>query len=130
MRKRPGKSRALAEPARPKFLVDLRVTIDSAVARNEESIKVSHSYEGWEAGRESVSGWRTEIALAADPRRVMEVWYDNLDHDVFVSGDVEYREWTWEADSETAPRQCLHEVDQLVEAFARGRLPPARPHFG
>lgn len=36
-------------------------------------------------------GWRAEIALVADLERVMHVWYDNLDHDVCVSGDVEYQ---------------------------------------
>ncbi|APX03963.1 hypothetical protein BWQ92_21560 [Arthrobacter sp. QXT-31] len=58
----------------------------------------------------------------------MEVWYDNLDHDVFVSGDVEYQEWTWESGDETAQRECLNEVDQLVDVFARRRLPQSGPH--
>ena len=128
MSRRPRKSRALTEPVRPKFLVDLHATIDSAVARNAGSIVVAHSYEGWEGGHATVNGWRTEIALTADLGRVMEVWYDNLDHDVFVSGEVEYQEWTWETGDEAAPLKCLHEMDQLVDAFASGRLPQARPH--
>jgi hypothetical protein len=63
----------------------------------------------------------------ADPEWVMEVWYDNLDHDVCITGDVEYREWTWEPGDETTQRVCLEEIDQLVEDFAHGRL-PLRPH--
>lgn len=128
MSRRPRKSRVLAEPVRPTFLVDLRMTIDSAVARNKDLVVAAHSYDGWEAGYVAVNGWRTRIALVADPERVMEVWYDNLDHDVCVSGDVEYREWIWEPGDETAQSLCLEEVDQLVEDFARGRLPrPPRP---
>ena len=123
MSKRPQKSRVLAEPVRPTFLVDLRTTIDSAVVRNKAVVVAAHSYDGWEAGHETVNGWRTQIVLVADPERVMEVWYDNLDHDVFVSGDVEYQEWTWGPGDETAQRECLEEIDQLVNAFARGQLP-------
>jgi len=123
MSRRPRQSRGLAEPVRPAFLVDLRMTIDSAVARNKAVVVAAHSYDGWEAGYVAVSGWRTRIALVADPERVMEVWYDNLDHDVCVSGDVEYQEWIWEPGDETAQRVCLEEVDQLVGDFARGRLP-------
>ncbi|WP_262105727.1 hypothetical protein [Arthrobacter sp. Marseille-P9274] len=93
------------------------------MARNEAAIVAAHSYDGWEAGREAVSGWRTQIALVADPERVMVVWYDNLDHDVCVSGDVEYQEWTWEPDDVAAQRECLEELDQRIEAFASGRLP-------
>lgn len=129
MSERPRKSRVLAEPVRPTFLVDLHRTIDSAVARNEAIVVAAHSYDGWEAGREAVSGWRTQIALLADPERAMVVWYDNLDHDVCVSGDVEYQEWTWEPDDVTAQRKCLEEIDQVVDAFAHGRLPrPIRRH--
>jgi hypothetical protein len=129
MSKRPRQSWVLAEPVQPTFLVDLRTTIDSAVARNKP-IVAAHSYDDWEAGREAVSGWRTQIALVADPHRVMEVWHDNLDHDVFESGDVEYQEWTWEPGDETAQRMCLEAVDQLVEGFARGRTSTAGPHSG
>ncbi|WP_157365227.1 hypothetical protein [Arthrobacter sp. QXT-31] len=128
MSKRPRKSRALGEPVRPEFLVDLHATIDSAVARNKATVVAAHYYDGWEAGHETVNGWRTQIALLADPGKVMEVWYDNLDHDVFVSGDVEYQEWTWESGDETAQRECLNEVDQLVDVFARRRLPQSGPH--
>ena len=103
------------------------MTIDSAEARNSAVVVAAHSYHGWEAGHETVNGWRAQIALVADPERVMEVWYDNLDQDVFVSGDVEYQEWTWEPGDETAQRVCLVEVDQLVEGFARGPLPRPRP---
>lgn len=71
-----------------------------------------------------MSRWRTQIALVADPERVMEVWYDNLDHDVSVSGEVQYQEWTWEPDDVTSQRKCLEEVGQLVDAFAGGLLPP------
>ncbi|MDV8147437.1 hypothetical protein [Arthrobacter sp. B10-11] len=123
MIKRPRHSRVLAEPVSPTFLVDLRMSIDSAVARNRTVVAAAHSYEGWESGRETVNGWRTQIALVAEPERVIEVWYDNLDHDVCVSGDVEYQEWTWPPGDETAQRACLEEIDQLVESFARGRLP-------
>ncbi len=90
---RPRKSRVLAEPVRPTFLVELRKAIDSAVARNKALVVAAHSYVGWEAGYEAASGWLTQIAPVADPERVMKVWYDNLDHDVCVSGEVEYQEW-------------------------------------
>ena len=119
---RPRRRRVLAEPVRPTFLVELHKTIDSAVARNKAAVVAAHSYDGWEAGHETVNGWRTQIALMADPDKVMEVWYDNLDHDVCVSGDVEYQEWTWDPGAETAQRRCLEDVDQLVEGFARGLL--------
>jgi hypothetical protein len=123
MIKRPRQSRVLAEPVSPTFLVELRMSIDSAVARNRTVVAAAHSYEGWESGRETANGWRTQIALVADPERVIEVWYDNLDHDLCASGDVEYQEWTWAPGDETAQRACLKEIDQLVESFARGRLP-------
>lgn len=87
------------------------------MARNKAAVVAAHSYDGWEARHETVNGWRTQIALVAAPDKVMEVWYDNLDHDVCVSGYVEYHEWTW----------CLEDVDQLVEGFARGLLPRPRP---
>ena len=127
MRKRPRTSRALDEPIKPTFLVDLHTTIDSAVARNKALVVAAHSYDGWEGGYEAVSGWRTQIALVADPEKVMEVWYDDLDHDVCVSGDVGYQEWISEPGDETAQRVCLEEVDHLVEGFAHGRLqrPPS-----
>lgn len=128
MSRRPRKRRVLAEPDRPTFLVDLHMTIDSAVARNKALAVAAHSYVGWEAGYEAASGWLTQIALVGDPERVMKVWYDNLDHDVCISGDVEYQEWIWESDDETAQRLCLEEVDQFVEDFARGRLPRPRPN--
>lgn len=127
MSRRPRKSRVLAQPDRPTFLVDLHMTIDSAVGRNKALVVAAHSYEGWEDGYEAASGWLTQIALAADPERVLKVWYDNLDHDVCVSGDVEYQEWIWEPGDETAQRVCLEELDQLVEDFAHGRLPRPRP---
>jgi len=127
MNRRPRKSRGLVEPVRPTFLVDLHTTIDSAVARNGGVMEAAHSYDGWVAGYVAVSGWRTRIALVADRERVVEVWYDNLDQDVCVTGDVEYREWSWEQGDETTQRVCLEEIDQLVEDFAHGRLsrPPA-----
>jgi hypothetical protein len=127
MSRRPRKSRVLAEPVRPTFLVDLLVTIDSAVARNRAFVVATHSYVGWEADYEASSGWLSQIALVEDSERVMKVWYDNLDHDVCVSGDVEYQEWIWEPGDETAQRMCLEEVDQLVEDFAHGRLSRPRP---
>ncbi|MEV7136551.1 hypothetical protein AB0N24_27240 [Arthrobacter sp. NPDC093128] len=45
------------------------MSIDSAVARNRTVVAAAHSYEGWESGRETVNGWRTQIALVADPER-------------------------------------------------------------
>jgi hypothetical protein len=123
MIKRLRQSRVLAEPISPTFLVDLRMSIDSAVARNRTAVAAAHSYEGWESGPETVNGWCTKIALVADPERMIEFWYDNLDHNVFVSGDVEYQEWTWAPGDETAQHACLKKIDQLVESFARGRLP-------
>ena len=124
----PRTRHVLVEPVMPRFLVDLRMTIDSAVARNRDVLAAAPSYDGWESGHETVNGWRARTALVADLERVVEVWYDNLDQDVFVPGDVEYQEWTWQPGDETAQRVCLEEVDQLVEGFARGRLPRPRPH--
>ena len=102
MSKRPRKSHVLAEPARPTFLDDLHATIDSSVDRNKTLVIAAHSYDGWQGGYATVNGWRTRIALVADPERVMEIWYDNLNHDVCVSVDVEYREWIWEPVDDTA----------------------------
>ncbi len=124
MRKRPRKSQVLIEPDRPKFLVDLHAAIDAAVARDRSTIAVDHAYEGWEVKHEAVTGWHSRIAMVEEPERALEVWYDNQDHDVSVSGEVAYQVWTLEPGNETVQLLCLDEINRLIEGFGCSNAAP------
>ncbi|WP_346027940.1 hypothetical protein [Arthrobacter parietis] len=87
---------------------------------------MNHAYEGWEAKREAVNGWHSHIAMVEEPERALEVWYDNLDHDVSVLGEVAYQEWTLEPGNETVQLLCLEEIDRLIEGFGRSNAAPRR----
>lgn len=108
----------LTEPPTPDFVVDLRRTLNLAVLRNEAAVAAEHAYTGWEAGYETVNGWSTKITRRTEPSKVMEVWYDALDEDVCIYGTAEYKEWKWAPGDDAAARDCLDELDQLVDAFA------------
>lgn len=123
----PRNRRELTEPGQPAFVVDLHQRLDLAVLRNEAAVTATRSYTGWEAGYEAASGWGTKILQRAGSGKAMEVWYDGLDDDVCVIGDVEYREWMWELGDDASARRCLDELDQLVDAFASDQLPGSTP---
>lgn len=119
----PRNRRDLTEPPQPAFVVDLHRRLDLAVLRNETAVTAARSYAGLEAGYAAASGWGTTIVQRTNSGKAMKVWYDGLDNDVCVVGDVEYREWIWEPGDDASARKCLDELDQLVDAFASDQLP-------
>lgn len=123
----PRNRRELTEPPQPDFVVDLHQRLDLAVLRNEAAVTATRSYTGWEEEHAAANGWRTKIVQCAGSGKTMEIWYDNLDDDVCIVGDVEYREWMWDLGDDTSARECLDELDQLVDAFARDQLPGPPP---
>jgi hypothetical protein len=123
----PGNRRDLTEPPQPLFVVDLHRRLDLAVQRNEAAVTATRSYTGWEEDKAAASGWGTKIVQRGHSGKTMNIWYDDLDDDVCIVGDVEYREWMWDLGDDTSARECLNELDRVVDAFARDQLPGPTP---
>jgi hypothetical protein len=122
--------RTRGQPDMPPFVARLRATVDAAGQRNASRVWWQHSYRSRSGPRWVVDGWSSAVQRISEPGRSLEIWFDNLDNDVTVSGLRFYEEWSAERlVSEEGRSECLAAVERLVEDFAAGRLGPRRPRW-
>ena len=117
MRDHPKPRRALPEPERPAFVDRLRRFVASTADLPGPTRQIVHLYEGWMGGREGIQGWRTQITLPDAPERTLEIWYDHLDHDVYLLIGREYQEWSLEPWTADVQQTCLDQIGRRIEDF-------------